>query len=433
VGVPGTVSGLWEAHRRFGKLSWKQVLAPAIGLARGGFTVSAQLQQRRADAAGHFFGKTNFEEYFGAMEQGAKFSQPELAATLVRIAGQGARGFYQGRTAALFAAEMRRGHGLITRADLKRYRAVWRDPILADWNGFRVITAPPPSSGGIALLQLLKMKAARSADFAGVALNSPQYMHLVAELEKRVFADRAQYLGDPDFHRIPVARLIDDAYLARRAAEVNPAAPSGTAGVLPGLGAEAPETTHFSVVDKWGNAVSTTYTLNGYFGSGVVVAGAGFLLNDEMEDFSIKPGVANVYGTMGSAVNAIAPGKRMLSSMTPTILTRDGQVALVIGTPGGSRIFTTVFQVMTDIYDFHLGLAEALAALRFHHQLLPAATIFWEPYLPITGELARALEARGYVLRGQGWDGDVQVIRINGGTPEAAADPRGRGVTGIFK
>jgi gamma-glutamyltranspeptidase/glutathione hydrolase len=436
VGVPGTVAGLWAAQRRFGRLSWKQVVAPSIRYARAGFTVSAQLQQRCADAAGNFFGKTNFEKYFGDMDRDLKFTQPELAATLARIASQGAKGFYQGRTASLFAAEMGRGHGLITRGDLRRYRAVWRRPVLADWNGYRVITAPPPSSGGIGLVQLLKLKAARKADFAGVPLNAPQYIHLVAELEKRVFADRAQYLGDPDFHQIPVARLIDDGYLARRAAEVNPAAPSDTASILPGLDAcpsEQAETTHFSVVDKWGNAVSTTYTINGYFGSGVVVAGAGFLLNDEMADFSAKPGVANMYGVVGGRANAIAPNKRVLSSMAPTILTRDGKVALVIGTPGGSRIFTTVFQVMSNLYDFHLSLADALAAQRFHHQLLPADTIFWEPYRPITGELAKALEARGYRLQGQGWDGDVQVIRINGDTPEAAADPRGRGVTRLFK
>jgi gamma-glutamyltranspeptidase/glutathione hydrolase len=435
VGVPGTVAGLWQAQRRFGRLSWKQVLAPAIGYARTGFQVSAQLQQRCADAAGHFFGKTNFDDYFGNLDRDVPFRQPELAATLARIADRGARGFYQGRTAALLAAEMHRGHGLITRADLKAYKAVWRRPILAHWNGCQVITAPPPSSGGVGLVQMLKMKADCGAAFAGVELNSLQYMHLVAEIEKRVFADRAEYLGDPDFQAVPVARLTDDAYLARRAAAVDPAAPSDTRGILPGLAPvapEKPETTHFSVVDKWGNAVATTYTISGYFGSGVVVTGAGFLLNDEMDGFSAKPGVANMYGVLGSDANAIAPGKRMLSSMAPTILTRDGQVELVIGTPGGSRIFTSVFQVMSNLYDFHMPLKEAVAAMRFHHQLLPANMIFWEPYQPITGPLARALEARGYVLQGQGWDGDIQVIRVRQGTPEAAADPRGRGVARIF-
>ena len=300
-----------------------------------------------------------------------------------------------------------RGHGLITKRDLQEYRAVWRHPVLADWNGYRVITAPPPSSGGIGLVQLLKMKADLRAYFMGVPLNSAQYVHLDAEIEKRVFADRAQYLGDPDFYKVPIAQLTDDAYIAKRAAEVSQNAPSDTKSVQPGLGTSMPErveTTHFSVVDKWGNAVSNTYTINGYFGSGVVAKGTGIVLNDEMDDFSAKPGVANMFGVVGSDANAIEPAKRPLSSMSPTILTKDGKVSLVIGTPG-------------------------VGAMRFHHQLLPPNTVFWEPYAPIEGELAKQIEAKGYVLKGQDFSGDIQAIEINGNTPEAVADPRGRGVT----
>ncbi|MGV5511678.1 gamma-glutamyltransferase, partial [Burkholderia pseudomallei] len=429
VGVPGTVAGMWEAQKRFGKLKWKQVIAPAIRYARDGFVVDEQLAQRGVDASKEFGGKTNFDQYFSGLKAGATFKQPELAAVLTRIANDGAKDFYDGKTADLIAASMKKGGGLITKQDLVQYKAVWRQPIQANWNGYRVITAPPPSSGGIGLVQLLTMKADRKADFDGVALNSPQYVHLIAEIEKRVFADRAQYLGDPDFYKVPVAQLTDAAYIAKRAAEVNPEKPSDTKSVLPGLGTSMPEkaeTTHFSVVDKWGNAVSNTYTINGYFGSGVVAEGTGIVLNDEMDDFSAKPGVANMFGVVGSDANAIEPKKRPLSSMSPTVLTKDGKVALVIGTPGGSRIFTSIFQVITNLYDFKMPLKDAVGAMRFHHQLLPPNTIFWEPYHPIDGELAKGIEAKGYTLKGQDFSGDIQAIRIDGKTPEAVSDPRGR-------
>ncbi|WJF91075.1 gamma-glutamyltransferase [Paraburkholderia bonniea] len=435
-GVPGTVAGMWEAQSRFGKLKWKQVLAPAVRYARDGFIVDEQLARRRAEASKEFDGKTNFDTYFGEMKEGVNFKQPDLAAVLTRISNQGAKDFYDGKTADLIAASMQDGSGLITKADLQQYKAVWREPILADWNGYRIITAPPPSSGGIGLVQLLKMKADLAPAFKGVTLNSPQYVHLIAEIEKRVFADRAQYLGDPDFYKVPVAQLTNDAYIAKRAAEVNLTTPTPTADVKPGLGTSMPEkaeTTHFSVVDKWGNAVSNTYTINGYFGSGVVAKGTGIVLNDEMDDFSAKPGVANMFGVVGSDANSIEPKKRPLSSMTPTILTQDGKVALVIGTPGGSRIFTSIFQVINNLYDFKLPLAQAVGEMRFHHQLLPADTIFWEPYKPIDGELAKQIEAKGYVLKGQGFSGDIQAIKIDGKTPDAVSDPRGRGVARIIQ
>jgi gamma-glutamyltranspeptidase/glutathione hydrolase len=431
VGVPGTVDGMWQAQRRFGKLKWKQVLAPAIHYARDGFEVSQQLQDRRDEAAKDFAGKTNFDTYFGNLKQGVNFKQPDLAAVLTRISDQGAKDFYSGKTADLIAASMR-GHGLITKTDLQQYKAVWRQPIQADWNGYRVYTAPPPSSGGIGLVQLLKMKADIAPDFKDVTLNSAQYVHLIAEIEKRVFADRAQYLGDPDFYKVPVAQLTDDAYIAKRAAEVNPTTPSDTKSVQPGLGTSMPEkaeTTHFSVIDKWGNAVSNTYTINGYFGSGVVADRTGIVLNDEMDDFSAKPGVANMFGVVGSDANSIEPKKRPLSSMSPTILTRDGKVSLVIGTPGGSRIFTSIFQVINNLYDYHLPLAQAVAAQRVHHQLLPKDTLYYDSFAPLTGKPAEELKAMGYTLEDQGWNmGDIQAIRIDGRTPETASDPRGRGV-----
>jgi gamma-glutamyltranspeptidase / glutathione hydrolase len=274
---------------------------------------------------------------------------------------------------------------------------------------------------------MLTMKDELAPAFAGVALNSAQYVHLLAEIEKRVFADRADYLGDPDFTSAPIAALLAPAYLARRAAEVDPDRPTPTAAVHPGL-AEHHNTTHFSVVDRDGNAVSNTYTLNDDFGSGVVVEGAGFLLNDEMDDFSAKPGSPNLYGVVGGAANAIEPGKRPLSTMTPTILTSHGDVALVIGTPGGSRIATSIAQVLMNWHDFHMPLADAVAAVRVHHQLLPPDTIFEEPYGGLPAAVHAELAARGYRFDDQGWNGDIEAIACSESRCQAVADPRGRGV-----
>ncbi|MBP1129842.1 gamma-glutamyltranspeptidase/glutathione hydrolase [Serratia sp. PL17] len=426
-GVPGTVLGLWEAHKRFGKLPWAELLTPAIGYAQQGFKVADQQYQYREDANKLFAGQTNFGDYFGNMKPGAVFKQPELAKTLERIANKGAEDFYQGETAKLLVAQMQRDGGLITQSDLTDYRVKWRDPMQIAWRGNIIYTAPLPSSGGIALAQLLGIKEDRAADFKGVTLNSARYIHLLSEIEKRVFADRADYLCDPDFTHVPVDKLVAPDYLQKRAAEINPVAISPTEKVRPGL--EPHQTTHFSIVDSQGNAVSNTYTLNWDFGSGVVVKGAGFLLNDEMDDFSAKPGVANAFGVVGSDANAIEPGKRMLSSMSPTIITRDGDVSLVIGTPGGSRIFTSIFQVINNIYDYQLPLEKAVAAQRVHHQLLPKDTIFYDVFAPLTGNVAEQLNAMGYKLEDQGWYmGDIQVIRVNGNTPETASDPRGRGM-----
>lgn len=431
-GVPGTVMGLWEAHQKFGKLPWSELLTPAIGYAKDGFTIAAKQYQYRDDVQSLFKGATNFNDYFGSMKVGQRFTQPELAQTLERIADKGVSEFYQGKTADLLVAQMQADKGLITKQDLADYTAVWRNPIAIAWRGNTVYTAPPPSSGGVALAQLLGIKEDRAADFKGVAHNSARYIHLLAEIEKRVFADRADYLGDPGFTKVPVDKLIDKAYLASRAAQVNPTAISATDGVRPGL--ESHQTTHFSIVDKDGNAVSNTYTLNLDYGNGVVVKGAGFLLNNEMDDFSAKPGMANAFGVVGGNANAIAPGKRMLSSMSPTLVTRDGKVTLVLGTPGGSRIFTSIFQVMNNLYDYDMPLEKAVGAQRVHHQLLPKDTIYFDSYAPLTGEVADELKAMGYVLEDQGWEmGDVQAIRVTGEKLETASDPRGRGVGVVVK
>ncbi|MCA0356645.1 MAG: gamma-glutamyltransferase [Proteobacteria bacterium] len=431
-GVPGTVRGMAMAHHRFGKLPWARVLAPAIRYAREGFVVNPHLADVLLRERPLELPQSNFRAYFPPHKAGTVFRQPELAATLERIARGGDMAFYTGATADLIVAQMGRGpvKGLITKADLAGYKAVWRAPLVARWRGYDVITAPPPSSGGIALMQLLLMKQDLAPRFQGVALNDPQYVHLLAEIEKRVYADRAEYLGDPDFVKVPVSNLIDPAYVARRAKEVDPDKPSPTKAVQPGL--EKPQTTHYSIVDKWGNAVSNTYTLNGSFGSGVVVEGAGFLLNNEMDDFSVKPGTPNMFGVVGGSANAIAPGKRPLSSMTPTILTKDGRVAMVIGTPGGSRIFAWVFQVLANVYDHGLSLKAAQAAPRFHHQLLPENVIFYERSGPPSPALKAALETRGYSWT-ESFSGDVEAIQVLGRTPVPEPDPRARGVGVVVK
>ncbi|HZW59952.1 MAG TPA: gamma-glutamyltransferase [Woeseiaceae bacterium] len=431
-GVPGTVAGFWEAHRRFGVLPWRDLVMPAARLADEGFVVAGSLVEEMKATREWLDGRTNFTGYFGDLQAGQRFRQPELAATLRRIAESGPEDFYRGRTAELIVAEMQRGDGLITAEDLDRYKAVWREPLRAAWRDFEIVSAPPPSSGGFAVIQLLKMKDYLAQQFAGVPHNSPQYIHLVAEIEKRVFADRAEYLGDPDYVDTRIDELLDEDYIARRAREVNPHRISTVAAAQPGL--ESLDTTHFSILDRWGNAVSNTYTLNISFGSGVVVTGAGFLLNDEMDDFSAKAGVPNTYGVIGSAANEIQPGKRMLSSMTPTLLLTDGDVALVIGTPGGSTIFTSVFQTIVNIYDFGMTPQQAVGATRFHHQLLPPDEIVYSPGRPLPDETISALGDIGYDARPNDWEfGDMQVILKDGEGLHPASDPRNRGDSRVIE
>jgi len=429
VGVPGSVAGFWEAHKRYGTLPWSQLLAPAIRMAEEGFEVSEHLGDRVPNRVEKYAGKTNFADYFGAMHTGKLHKQPELAETLRRIADNGADGFYRGETAQLIAAEMERGGGLITMEDLADYKAIWREPVRADWREFEIVSAPLPSSGGIALIQLLKIRDYIDHYFEDVPHNSAQYIHLVAEIEKRVFADRAEFLGDSDFVDARVDELLDDGYIKMRAQEINPDEISMDVGA--GTGLETHDTTHYSILDKWGNAVSNTYTLNLGFGSGVVVEGAGFLLNNEMDDFSVKPGVPNAYGVVGSTANEIQPGKRMLSSMTPTILLEDDKVAMVVGTPGGSTIFTSVFQTILNIIDFDMTPDDAVGATRFHHQLLPPDQIYFGALRPLPEETISALGDRGYRTSARRF-GDVQVIYDDGAAVRAASDPRHRGESRVI-
>jgi len=425
--VPGTVAGMWEAHQRYGKLTWQDVVLPAVELAENGFYPAKILVDDIRSHYEQFRGRTNFGEYFGDISTDELFKQPDLAATLRRIAEFGPDDFYRGETAELIVSQMAQSDGLITMEDLAAYEAVWREPLRAAWRDYEIVSAPPPSSGGFAVIQLLKMKDYLNHYFEGVPHNSPQYIHLVAEMEKRVFADRAEYMGDPDFVEVDMDALLNEDYIARRALEVNPESISQLDEVEPGHG--SPDTTHYSIVDQWGNAVSNTYTINWAYGSGVVVGGAGFLLNNEMDDFSAKPGVPNVYGVVGNTANEIQPGKRPLSSMSPTILLRDGEVKMVVGTPGGSTIFTSVFQAIVNIVDFDMTPQGAVAATRFHHQLLPPDLITMSIGNPLPQETISTLGDRGYRVLPHSWEfGDIQLIWQDQGRLHPAADPRDRGV-----
>jgi len=430
-GVPGTVRGLQEAHKRYGTLPWPQLLQPAIALASEGFLVDGSLAAMAREKIAETAGQTNFAGHFAGLADSRSSAQPELARTLQRIAAD-PEDFYSGEIARQIVAQMRASGGIITARDLADYRAVWRTPLQYYWRGYQVLTAPPPSSGGVALLQLLGITDFAGALFRDVPHNSPRYIHLMAEIEKRVFADRAEYLGDTDYVDVPVGKLLDPRYLLRRAQSLNPTAISGAAEVPPGL--ESHQTTHFSILDPAGNAVALTYTLNWEFGSGVVVSGAGFLLNNEMDDFSAKAGAPNKFGVVGSDRNAIEPGKRMLSSMTPTIFVDNGDAALVIGTPGGSTIFTSIFQVILNLYEYRMPLQQAVDATRFHHQL-PDATLIRHDQRAVPARTITGLQAMGYQVEANSWGnlGDVQAIQRTDAGVQAASDTRGRGVARVFE
>ena len=429
-GVPGSVAGMWEAHQRFGSLPWAELLQPAIHLAEG-IVVHERLANSLRTYVDRFRNYPATSAIFlpndGAPPRvGERLVQADLAETLRRIAAQGADGFYRGRTAELVEEEMRRGGGLITRDDLSRYRAIWRDPVRFGYRGHEVISMPPPSSGGVTVAAILNIL--EGYDLRALRYHSAEHAHLFAEAARRAFVDRNAYLADPDFVPLPTARMISDAYAAERRGTIDRARATPSPQVAPGLGpvpAEGENTTHYSIVDEAGNAVAVTTTLNGLYGSRVVVAGAGFLLNNEMDDFTAKPGVPNQFGLVQGAANAIAPGKRMLSAMTPTIvLDPDGRVLLVTGTPGGATIITSVAQVISNVVDFRMDVASATLAPRLHHQHLPD-TLHYEKNGLAAREEAR-LRTMGHVVGERaGFQGDVQSILIlPGGYQSAVADPR---------
>ena len=425
-GIPGTVAGMWAAHKKYGTLDWERLLAPAVDLAEQGFVVHEKL----ANNIDHYIERTkeaainnNFSEYFAHAKAGTTFKQPELAKTLKAIQQQGKDGFYKGDVAKHIVDFMQQNGGLITYEDLLAYKAVWRKPLHLNWQGYELVTAPPPSSGGVAVAQWIGMLEAYDATHDLPAQNSTEYIHVMSEIGKRVFADRAEYMGDPDFVSVPVEALTDANYITQRAADIQPTSISDTPSVKPGL-KESEDTTHFSIMDRWGNAVANTTTINLTFGSGVVVTGAGFLLNDEMDDFSAKPGVPNFFGAVGGEANAIEPYKRMLSSMTPTLVTKDDQVVLVTGSPGGTTIISSVTQSLLNALLYDMSAEEAVNSPRFHHQLLPKDTI--RMHDGFTEATINELKAMGYTIDNRRF-GDVHLIKRTKEGVEAASEKSGRG------
>lgn len=435
-GVPGSVAGMWEAHKRFGSLPWAELVQPAINFAEG-IVLHARLAQslrsnvddlRRFPATAAVFLVDSQPPRVGD-----RLVQRDLAGTLRRIARDGKDGFYRGETAALVEADMRRGGGIMTREDLAAYAAVWRDPIMFEYREHTVISMPPPSSGGITLAQILNLL--EEYDVAALGYLSRDHAHLWTEVSKLAFADRNEYLADPDFVPQPTRELISEEYALRRSAEIDAHRATPSARVLPGLGAfartgrtarrEGENTTHYSVVDRNRNAVAVTTTINSGYGNLVTVAGAGFLLNNEMDDFAALPGTANQFGLVQGEANAIEPGKRMLSAMTPTILLDPaGRVQLVTGSPGGPTIITTVAQIISNIVDFGMDVGSATAAPRLHHQHLPD-TIYYER-AGLRPETVTALRALGHAVHERsGYQGDTQsIVVLPDGRLAGVADPR---------
>lgn len=424
VGVPGTVAGIEAMHKKYGSKPWDELVGYAIDLAQNGYRLSQaevnRLKTYHADFA-EFNAQTPFSD--STVVEGTLIKQPDLAKTLARIRDNGAAGFYTGETADLLVAEMKSGGGLITHEDLAGYSPTWRQPIRKAYKDYNIISMPPSSSGGVALAQMVEML--EPFPLAEYGFQSPKATQLTVEIMRRAYADRAEYLGDSDFYHVPIDSLLNDAYLAGRMQDFSP----DTAGSSDFIGAglaqirESYETTHISIVDELGNAVSITTTLNGNFGSKVMVDGAGFFLNNEMDDFSAKPGVPNMFGLVGKEANAIQPGKRMLSSMTPTIVEKDGQVFMVLGAPGGSTIITAVLQTFLNVVEFDMPLAEAVDAPRFHHQWLPDVIVHEKDAL--ANGTREALEKMGYNLREVDYMAVIKAIqRLPDGTLVAAADKR---------
>ncbi|RZK58851.1 MAG: gamma-glutamyltransferase [Pedobacter sp.] len=426
-GVPGSVAGMVEAHQKYGHLKWEDLVAPAVRLAEEGFKLSARQARELNGLKGRFkklnpLGTALLKD--SPWAEGDVLVQSELANTLKLVASQGRNGFYEGAVADSIVAEMQRGGGIISKQDLANYKAVWRKPVTGNYRGYEVVTMPPPSSGGIALIQLLK--SVEPYPLSKWGFNTDSTVQVMIEAERRVYADRAAHLGDPDFYPVPQKKLIEDAYIKQRMSSFNWNKASTSAEISAGEipPAEHPETTHFSIVDKAGNAVSITTTLNGSYGAGVVVKGAGFLLNNEMDDFSVKPGAPNMYGLVGGEANAIAPNKRMLSSMTPTILAKDGKLYMVVGTPGGSTIITSVFQTILNVVDFNQSMQAAVNAKKFHHQWLPDQVSVEEKAIDSLTMIR--LKAKGYTLVKSGPIGRVDaILKTKWGYYQGGADPRG--------
>lgn len=422
-GVPGAIAGLFGCMK-YATLPFKKLIQPAIDLAEKGFVLTESEAKNLNSAKEAFIKYNTLPPVFvkpGGWKAGDTLVQKDLANTLKRIRDNGQKGFYEGETARLIVEEMKRANGIISYEDLKNYEAKEREPVVFDYKTYKIITMPLPSSGGILLPQMMHMIEDRPVKQYG--FQSAQAVQLMTEIERRAYADRAKFLGDADFYKVPVKKLISKSYAVERMKDYNAQTAGSSETTQAGNITESEETTHFSVYDKHGNAVSVTTTLNGNYGSKTVVAGAGFLLNNEMDDFSIKPGVPNMYGAIGADANAIAPGKRMLSSMTPTIVLKDNKPFLIVGTPGGTTITTSVFQTLINILEFNMSTEDAVNKPKFHHQWLPDE-IFVEATFPQA--VRQQLQQMGYKVTQRGSIGRTEVIRIEpNGTIEAVADNRG--------
>lgn len=423
-GVPGTVDGMVKAYEKFSKLKdWKNLLQPAIDLAKNGFQITAREAENLNEEQDNFkkynLNTTAFHKEKWA--EGDMLIQNDLAKTLEAIRDHRRAGFYEGIVADQIVTEMKSGKGIVSIEDLKNYHAQWRTPITTMYRGHKIISMPPPSSGGIALAQLLEM--VEPYDVASLKFQSAASVHLMVEAERRVYADRSQFLGDADFYAVPQKTLLDSGYIAQRMADFNPRLANKSTEVSHGeIGSE--ETTHYSIIDQYGNAVSMTTTLNGGYGAFTVVGGAGFILNNEMDDFSVKPGTSNMYGLVGGTANKIEANKRMLSSMTPTIVEKDGKLKMVVGTPGGSTIITSVFQAIINVLDFGMDADQAVQAPRFHHQWLP--DVIQCEVDAIDAKERKILESIGHTFKDRGPIGRVEAIVINkNGQLHGAADRRG--------
>jgi gamma-glutamyltranspeptidase / glutathione hydrolase len=424
-GVPGTVAGLLEAHKKYGKLSLKKVLSPAIRQADKGFLVTQDLSDKLADYQHLKKNPATLKAYYKndgqAYRAGERLRLKDLAWSLKQILKHGEDAFYKGAIADKIVAEMEKHNGLITHQDLANYRVVERIPAKGSYRGYEVVSMPPPSSGGIHIVQMLNML--EPFPLAQYGAGSAQSIHVLVEAMKRAYADRSKYLGDPDFVTVPAAKLMDKRYAQTLSNSFNLDQTTPSSEILPGakLADESRDTTHYSIVDSDGNLVSNTYTLNFSFGSGITVAGTGILLNNEMDDFSAKPGVPNAYGLIGAEANKIEAAKRPLSSMTPTIVFKDDKPVLVTGSPGGSRIITTVLQVLVNVIDHGMNIADAVSAPRFHHQWQPDM-LFLEPgFSPDTVAL---LEAKQHTVKTVSTMGSAQSIAVHDGVSYGAADPR---------
>lgn len=432
-GVPGTVKGLEYAHRKYGQSPWAGLVAPAIRLAREGFPVTYALARSLRSKCEVFQQFPDSKRIFMKdglfYEPGDTLIQPDLAGTLSRIQREGARDFYEGETAQLLAKDMKANGGLITLQDLKQYEVVERVPLTGSYRGYGIVTAPPPSSGGIGILQMLGMLEPTTYFEAGAG--SAESIHWMAEAMRRFFADRAEHLGDADFAPVPVKTLLSRFYIDERRQSIDPSKATPSDEVSPGqaLPSESQETTHYSIVDTEGNAVAVTYTLNGSYGSGVTAQGLGFLLNNEMDDFSVEPGKANMYGVIQGEANAITPNKHPLSSMTPTIVTRDGALYMVAGSPGGPTIINTVLEVIVNVIDFGMNIQEAVDWPRIHHQWKPDVLSMEEGFSPDT---IRLLRERGHHVKAGGTQGDCAAILFDGNWLQGAADGRGDAVARGF-